>query len=303
MNEDDAPIPDSLDVFTDAAMPTPASNERWDGPNRLLGDPGSDSHEAGLLIRQVQGRFNYVQDQQLRTNKALYGLLGLIYQAESNIGGDPLKVAFLRGYFPHGLNDEQRKQWKQWERKGRSLAEQLIAMLLTLTPERKVTRHQWNAAIKAAVKAEVPPTEQDFVNWIEGVGGIIAANAFVEEPKEDDVPGNDNDDDDDVDVDVDGPVQRPTRLNLLRKLADERDGDAEEIEVTVDPHQDLYRGFCLLLAHNQWSTGTLGKHGFKILAKIHDPVILKEAAKMAMAEAVDPDVTKDSAGVSESANG
>lgn len=234
MNESEAPTPGEVDPFSESALADPLKNGPCKGPDYILGKPGDATHDMTLLVNQVVGRFNDLQEHQLRTNDALYGLLGLIYQVHCNLEGNLELKTCLHQHAARPFPDRQ--QWMRWMRPSRTVAEMLIVMVLTPAPARKVTRHQWNGALKAAVQENVEPTEPAFVNWIKGVGGVIAANKLL-------TVAHGPDDDDDGDGEGDGhdqPAASGSALERLLKILPSMSKAAPTIKLEIDSASEAH---------------------------------------------------------------
>lgn len=268
--------------FSEGPLPHPFKDDEWDGPDHLFGEPGEDGHDIALLVRQVMGRFNHLQTQQLRTNKALYELLGLIYQANGNMDGDEVQRACI---YTHGSHIIEREQWIRWTipSKRRTVAEMLVAMVLTLAPERKVTRHQWNGALKAAENAAVEPTERAFVEWIERVGGIVAANKLLaaSDDDEDDDQGDDSNDDGEGDG-RDHPTGESNAIERLLRNLPTMSKSAPTITLMIDPANEAREKLtaALLTPLTDESGAPTGE--MRVLKRSNDERLLKLFAEIAL---------------------
>lgn len=111
-----------------------------------------------------------------RGTRQLWSLLGAAYalgcKAEKNSKARAKLVAKV-------LEDPATRSNKRWKAESKTSFELLVSIMLGRDESKKVTRSQWLGALRAASKAEVPPSQSDFVNWLEDLGGVAEARQLA----------------------------------------------------------------------------------------------------------------------------
>jgi hypothetical protein len=108
-----------------------------------------------------------------RGHQHLRDLLGTVYEVGAKVDGNRAAKSRLIG---KANEDPTIRGNNRWIAEKKSGSELLLAVLLGVTQESKVTRSQWLGALRAAKKADVEPDKVKCAAWFDSVGGVHAAH-------------------------------------------------------------------------------------------------------------------------------
>ena len=121
-----------------------------------------DSAEADTIVGKIRDAFD-------RSNQAAWTTLGLIHEAAPRFpAGSSVH---------HDLIKKVKQRWSKGVKRDISgkPARLLFLDLLYGMQEKRSQKAQWKAALEGAAAANIEPSCEAFVDWIEGVGGIDGA--------------------------------------------------------------------------------------------------------------------------------
>lgn len=114
-----------------------------------------------------------------RTNQCLWRMLAGIYVWAPRFDANTVERGGLRQQIKDRSEEDQ---YTNWLGKGKSATQLLIARYKGIAPDAKTTRSQWNRALLAAEAERVPRNANEFVSWIQGAGGMMAAGQRYTSP-------------------------------------------------------------------------------------------------------------------------
>lgn len=132
----------------------------------------SGNAEYEEIIAEVSDRYDQALELLGRSHAALYAFLGCIHQAAARIDVDPT-LRFLLVTEVGRIVDEGREGKRRWDVAEYETAKLLLLLKTSANPEFTSLRCKWVRALRAAAMptcGPVPPTEDEFVGWIEDKG-------------------------------------------------------------------------------------------------------------------------------------